>query len=165
MKNPLGRCWYDIPMAAHGQGRYSLTVGLTEVGHFEAKGYFLSPGSADPLWPPGTNTAINVAPADACCANIIYNAFVRQFGPNKNGGMAMADAVIKTLDEARYTVIPPSGTFRDLIGELDFIIGHLGCRILQLLPIHPTPTTYAPHGAFWQPLRRPEFYRRGSGPG
>ena len=84
-ENPLGRSWYDIPMTAVGKGRFSLTVALTEVGHFEAKCYFLSPGSADPLWPPGANTAINVAPADTCCANIIYNAFVRQFGPNKNG--------------------------------------------------------------------------------
>ena len=77
--------------------------------------------------------------------------------PNKNGGMAMADAVIKTLDEARYTVIPPSGTFRDLIGELDFIIGHLGCRILQLLPIHPTPTTYARMGRFGSPYAALSF--------
>jgi predicted glycogen debranching enzyme len=117
----------------------------------------LSPDSADPLWPAGTNAAINVAPADACCANIIYNAFVRQFGPNKNGGMRMAEAVVKDLDDARYTVIPPSGTFRDLIGELDFIIGHLGCRILQLLPIHPTPTTYARMGRFGSPYAALSF--------
>ena len=156
-ENPLGRSWYDLPMTDHGQGHYSLTVGLTEVGHFEAKGYFLCPDSTDPLWPPGTNTAINVAPAGACCANIIYNAFVRQFGPNKNGGMATADSAIKDLDEARYTVIPPSGTFRDLIGELDFIIDHLGCRILQLLPIHPTPTTYARMGRFGSPYAALSF--------
>ena len=156
-ENPLGRCWYDIPMTAHGDGRYSLTVGLVEVGHFEAKGYFLSRDSTDPLWPPGANTAINVAPADACCANIIYNAFVRQFGPNKAGRMAFGDAAVKDLDNAGYTVIPPSGTFRDLVGELDFIIGHLGCRILQLLPIHPTPTTYARMGRFGSPYAALSF--------
>ena len=65
-ENPLGRSWYDIPMTAAGKGRYHLTVALTEVGHFEAKGYFLSRESADPLWPPGANTAINVAPAASC---------------------------------------------------------------------------------------------------
>jgi glycosidase len=48
-------------------------------------------------------------------------------------------------------VIPPSGTFRDLIKELDFIIGELGCRIIQLLPVHPTPTTYARMGRFGSP--------------
>ncbi len=156
-ENPLGRSWYDIPMTAHGRGAYSLTVGLTEVGHFEAKGYFLKSGNADPLWPPGSNTAVNVAPASACCANIVYNAFVRQFGPNKDGHMHVADDALKNLDDAGYTAIPPSGTFRDLIGELDFIIGHLGCRILQLLPIHPTPTTYARMGRFGSPYAALSF--------
>ncbi|HSO20257.1 MAG TPA: glycogen debranching enzyme N-terminal domain-containing protein, partial [Desulfosarcina sp.] len=45
----------------------------------------------------------------------------------------------------------PSGTFRDLIEHLDFIIGELGCTVLQLLPIHPTPTTYARMGRFGSP--------------
>ena len=156
-ENPLGRCWYDIPMTAVGEGRFTLTVALTEVGHFEAKAYFLSHDRVDPLWPPGANTAINVAPANTVCANIIYNAFVRQFGPNKGGGMAVLDDAVKPLDEAGYTVIPPSGTFRDLIGELDFIIGHLGCRAIQLLPIHPTPTTYARMGRFGSPYAALSF--------
>jgi starch synthase (maltosyl-transferring) len=156
-ENPLGRSWYDLPMTAHGQGNYRLTVALTEVGHFEAKGYFLGRDSIDPLWPPGANTAINVAPAGTCCANVIYNAFVRQFGPNKNGCMNVIDAAVKGLDDAGYTVIPPSGTFRDLIGELDFIVGHLGCRIIQLLPIHPTPTTYARMGRFGSPYAALSF--------
>ncbi|BBO84810.1 hypothetical protein DSCO28_53760 [Desulfosarcina ovata subsp. sediminis] len=156
-ENPLGRSWYDLPMTPLGGGQYALTVVLTEVGHFEAKGYFLSDDRVDPLWPPGTNTAINVAPADTCCANIIYNAFVRQFGPNKNGGMADMDTLARPLDEAGYTVIPPSGTFRDLIRELDFIVGHLGCRIVQLLPIHPTPTTYARMGRFGSPYAALSF--------
>jgi starch synthase (maltosyl-transferring) len=156
-ENPLGRSWYDIPMTAVEKGHFSLTIALTEVGHFEAKGYFLGPESADPLWPPGANTAVNVAPADTCCANIIYNAFVRQFGPNKKGNGGVADESINRLDQAGYTVIPPSGTFRDLVGELDFIIGHLGCRIIQLLPIHPTPTTYARMGRFGSPYAALSF--------
>ncbi|PIE67631.1 MAG: glycogen debranching protein [Deltaproteobacteria bacterium] len=150
-ENPLGKSWYDIPMTADAQGRYTLTLPLTEVGHFEAKGYFLSDGSVDPLWPPGDNTAVNVAPANTRAANIIYNAFVRQFGPNKAGAMPVDDAAVRHLDDSGYTVIPPSGTFRDLIAELDFIIGRLGCRIIQLLPIHPTPTTYARMGRFGSP--------------
>ena len=71
--------------------------------------------------------------------------------------MNAADHTLKTLDEAGYTVIPPSGTFRDLIEELDFIIGHLGCRIVQLLPIHPTPTTYARMGRFGSPYAALSF--------
>ncbi|HVV02148.1 MAG TPA: amylo-alpha-1,6-glucosidase, partial [Verrucomicrobiae bacterium] len=40
---------------------------------------------------------------------------------------------------------------RDLTAELPHIIGTLGCRILQLLPIHPTPTTFARYGRFGSP--------------
>jgi starch synthase (maltosyl-transferring) len=150
-ENPLGKSWYDVPMTPDAPGRFRLTLPLTEVGHFEGKSYFLSRDSVDPLWPPGDNTVVNVAPANTCAANIIYNAFVRQFGPNKSGAMPVDDAAVKHLDDSGYTVIPPSGTFRDLIAELDFIIGHLGCRAIQLLPIHPTPTTYARMGRFGSP--------------
>ena len=54
-------------------------------------------------------------------------------------------------------MIPPSGTFRDLIGELDFIMGRLGCRYLQLLPIHPTPTTYGRMGRYGSPYAALSF--------
>jgi predicted glycogen debranching enzyme len=156
-ETPLGWSWYDIPMRAAGQGRHALSTVLTEVGHFEAKCFFLKPGSREPLWPPGANTAVNVAPAESCCANIVYNAFVRQFGPNKARRVPTDEAAVARLDGAGYTVIPPSGTFRNLIGELDFIIGHLGCRIVQLLPVHPTPTTYARMGRFGSPYASLSF--------
>ena len=55
------------------------------------------------------------------------------------------------------SVIPPSGTFRDMIRELDFIIGRLGCRIIQLLPIHPVPVTYARMGRFGSPYAALSF--------
>jgi predicted glycogen debranching enzyme len=155
----LGRDWYDIPMASLGGGRFAIELGLIEVGHFEAKTFFLEDGRLEPVWPPGPNTVVNVEPAQTCSANIVYNAFVRQFGPNKrahrdSGG---AEEGFKPLDEAGYTVIPPSGTFRDLITELDFIIGELGCRFIQLLPIHPTPTTYARMGRFGSPYAALSF--------
>jgi predicted glycogen debranching enzyme len=156
-ETPLGESWYDIPMRSIGRGRHVLRTVLTEVGHFEAKCFFLEPGSGEPLWPPGANTALNVAPAETCCANIVYNAFVRQFGPNKARRIPIDDGAVAHLDEAGYAVIPPSGTFRDLIAELDFIIGHLGCRIVQLLPVHPTPTTYARMGRFGSPYASLSF--------
>src|SRR6056297_1422317 len=157
---PPGKAWYDIPMRPAGDGQFSATLPLTEVGHFEAKCFFTAAGKDRPVWPPGENTVINVEPADTCAANIIYNAFVRQFGPNKNGGARPDDKdknCMHRLDERGYTVIPPSGTFRDLTRELDFIIGELGCRILQLLPIHPTPTTYGRMGRFGSPFAALNF--------
>jgi predicted glycogen debranching enzyme len=159
-ETPLGRDWFDTPMHRVAEDRFEVKLALTEVGHFEAKCFFLSQGESSPVWPPGTNTAVNVQPAESCCANIIYNAFVRQFGPSKSGVGPLPPPgaeCVRVLDAARYTVIPPSGTFRDLIQELDFIIGDLGCRILMLLPIHPTPTTYGRMGRFGSPYAALSF--------
>ena len=156
----LNRDWFDIPMERVDDRTFQVIIGLSEVGHFEAKCFFLEDHGKDPLWPPGDNTVINVEPASTCCANIIYNAFVRQFGPNKAGKQEQRPAVketIQRLDAEGYAVIPPSGTFRDLKGELDFIIGELGCRFIQLLPVHPTPTTYAKMGRFGSPYAALSF--------
>ncbi len=156
---PLGRDWFDIPLRAVDERCFEGRLGLTEVGHFEAKCFFLPQGATEPLWPEGPNVEINVSPARTCCANMIYNAFVRQFGPNKKGQFqdTVRSEQIHNLDQAGYHVIPPSGTFRDLIRELDFIAGELGCRIIQLLPIHPTPTTYGRMGRFGSPYAALSF--------
>ena len=159
-ETPLGRDWFDIPMKQVDEKTFRIRLPLREVGHFEAKCFFMEDHSITPLWAEGSNCAINVEPADTCCANIIYNAFVRQFGPNKRGEAVIDDAekrLIKSLDRRGYTIIPPSGTFRDLIKELDFIVGELGCRIIQLLPIHPTPTTYGRMGRFGSPFAALSF--------
>jgi glycogen debranching enzyme len=156
----LGRDWFDIPMESTAPGRFEARVGLTQVGHFEAKCLFIPDGGSEPHWSEGPNTVINVEPADTVCANVIYNAFVRQFGPYKHQPhaprMPNSDAV-ETLDDQHYTVIPPSGTFRDLIEELDFIMHRLGCRIIQLLPVNPTPTTYARMGRYGSPYAALDF--------
>jgi len=159
-ETPLGRDWFDTPMRRIDANRFEVRLALCEVGHFEAKCFFLPEGESAPIWPPGDNTAVNVEPAESCCANIIYNAFVRQFGPNKYGERPLpppGEECVRVLDAARYTVIPPSGTFRDLVAELDFILGELGCRILMLLPIHPTPTTYGRMGRFGSPYAALSF--------
>nr|MDA8403822.1 glycogen debranching enzyme N-terminal domain-containing protein [Desulfobacteraceae bacterium] len=156
----LERAWYDIPMTQVNPKRFEATIALTEAGHFEAKCLLFEANGTVPLWPAGDNAHINVEPADACCGNIIYNAFVRQFGPNKSGAVhntRQRTAGIAALDQDGYTVIPPSGTFRDLINELDFIIHTLGCRILHLLPINPTPTTYGRMGRFGSPYAALDF--------
>ncbi|WP_035257984.1 amylo-alpha-1,6-glucosidase [Desulfatirhabdium butyrativorans] len=159
-KPALSKDWYDIPMARVSDTEFEVTLPLAEVGHFEAKCFYLEADRFDPLWPEGPNTALNVKPADLCAANIIYNAFVRQFGPNKDGSAMPTPeegTCIQRLDAREYTVIPKSGTFRDLIRELDFIFDRLGCRILHLLPIHPTPTTYGRMGRFGSPYAALSF--------
>ena len=68
----LNRDWFDIPMTYKGKNRFSITLPLNEVGHFEAKCFFLPTDSIDPIWPEGVNTQMNVEPAGTCCGNIIY---------------------------------------------------------------------------------------------
>ncbi|MBN1671971.1 MAG: glycogen debranching enzyme N-terminal domain-containing protein [Kiritimatiellae bacterium] len=155
----LASDWHDIPMRRAGRQSHEITVPLLEVGRFEAKAFFLPADSDVPVWPAGDNVVVKVEPAHAVCANTVYTAFVRQFGPNGQAGRAvegLADAVAG-LDAAGYTVIPRSGTFRDLVRELDFITGTLRFRIVQLLPIHPLPTTYARMGRFGSPFAALDF--------
>ena len=61
------------------------------------------------------------------------------------------EAQLQQLDEKNFTVIPPSGKLRDLARQLPHIVQTLGCRIIHLLPVHPTPTTYARFGRFGSP--------------
>ncbi len=159
-ESPLGRAWFDIPMRRVDSLTFEARLPLYETGHFEAKCFFIPHDEKTPLWPRGSNTVLNVDAADSSCGNIIYNAFVRQFGSNKAVSATLTDAqktLVEQLDQQGYAVIPPSGTFRDLIAELDFILGDLGCRILMLLPIHPTPTTYGRMGRFGSPYAALSF--------
>ncbi len=149
-KEQSGNDWYDIPMKFSGDKRYSLTIALTEPGVFSAKIWFLKEGEHNPLWAEGDNITFKVEAARNVGANMLYSLFVRQFGQNMNKMQSddKHEQTIRRLDEEGYTVIPPSGTFRSVIQHLDFIIGVLNSRIIQLLPIHPTPTVYGRMGRF-----------------
>src|SRR5208283_1400044 len=61
------------------------------------------------------------------------------------------EARFRQLDELGCAILPPSGKLRDLARQLPHIVHTLGCRILQLLPVQPTPTTYARFGRFGSP--------------
>ena len=160
----LGEAWVDIEMAVESDLVYKIVLPLHQTGFFQAKCFFLPEKSNTPVWPTGENCIFNVEPAGTCCANIIYNAFVRQFGRSKSGAANSGatlekelSPLIKKLDGQGYTVIPESGKFRDLKREVGFIFSELGCRILHLLPIHPTPTTYARMGRFGSPYAALNF--------
>jgi predicted glycogen debranching enzyme len=155
----LARDWCDIPMRRTGEHTFAIVMPMAEVGAFQAKAYYMADGINEPVWPDGPNTGIKVEPAGTVAGNMVYTAFVRQFGPNRDRIDEPGDlhSAIGLLDAARYTVIPPSGTFRDLIRELDHILGTLGFKFLQLLPIHPVPTTYARMGRFGSPFAGLDF--------
>ena len=74
--------------------------------------------------------------------NTIYCAFTRMFGETKTALSTenpKLEEQLKQLDEKGYSVIPPSGKLRDLVQQLPHIIDTLGCRILHLLPVNPSP--------------------------
>lgn len=154
-----GDDWHDIPMEPCGKGEWRVRIPLLEVGVFAGKICFLPNSRPQPEWPDGDNMIIKVAPAETAAGNMVYAAFVRQFGVTLSTPTAPKtyQSEEAALDRAGYTVIPPSGTFRALIRHLDHILVRLGFRSLLLLPIHPTPTTFARMGRFGSPFAGRDF--------
>lgn len=155
----LARDWHDLPMRRVSETEFALALPALEVGCFEAKAFLLSCSDAEPVWPAGENVCIKTQSASTCGANLIYKVFVRQFGSSKcrvNSADDL-DQAVGMLEDAGYAVIPRSGTFHDVINQLDVIMDRLGFRILQLLPIHPIPTTYARMGRFGSPFAVLDF--------
>lgn len=150
---PLGgAAWRDLPMYEDAQG-WSLDLPVAEPGYFKAKAYLVDERGWQ-HWTEGPDFGITVHPDRYRAANIIYCAFVRMFGDTKTALTTIdekRDEILKELDDQGYAAIPPSGKLRDLIQQLPHIIETLGCRIIHLLPIHPTPTTYARFGRFGSP--------------
>jgi predicted glycogen debranching enzyme len=153
-KNPLSIAfWRDVPLQEQPSGEWVIELPLTDVGFYSAKPYVLD-AQGQQFWPDGPNAGVSVHPNTYRTANTIYCAFPRMFGPSKTARVtqdAAAEKELKKLDERGYVVIPPSGTLRDLTRELPHIMDTLGCRIVQLLPIGPTPATFARFGRFGSP--------------
>ncbi|MBU6400029.1 MAG: glycogen debranching enzyme N-terminal domain-containing protein [Verrucomicrobia bacterium] len=147
-----GASWWDVRMEPAGE-QWRVELGLTEVGYFKAKPYAIDAAGRQ-HWPDGPDIGITVQPDWCRTANTIYCAFARLFGDTRSlvtARDARLEHQFKPLDQQGYTVIPPSGKLRDVVRQLPHIFGTLGCRILQLLPITPTPTTYARMGRFGSP--------------
>jgi glycogen debranching enzyme len=147
-----GESWRDVPMQQNGDA-WQIELPLAEAGFFKAKAYLLDPKGWQ-HWPDGPDVGISVHPNFARTANTIYCAFTRLFGATKNSSSPRdkkLEVQLQQLDGKNFTVIPPSGKFRDLARQLPHIVQTLGCRIIHLLPVHPTPTTYARFGRFGSP--------------
>jgi starch synthase (maltosyl-transferring) len=147
-----GASWRDLPMQKTDAG-WQIELPLAEVGYFKAKAYLLDVKGWQ-HWPDGADVGISVHPNFARTANTIYCAFTRLFGATKNMASThdeKLEAQIKPFDEKDFTVIPPSGKLRDLARQLPHIVQTLGCHVLHLLPVHPTPTTFARFGRFGSP--------------
>ena len=149
-----GASWRDVSMAPAGDGRsWQFSVSLVEPGFYHAKCYAIDP-EGRLHWPEGSDFGVSIHPDAYRTANTIYCAFPRMFGPTRALASTVepvTDKHVRVLDEKGYSVIPPSGKLRDLIAQLPHIVDTLGCRILHLLPVQPTPTTYARFGRFGSP--------------
>ena len=156
----LGRDWHDLPMRQVDASTYEIILHLAEIGIFDFKAFFAEEGTGQSHWPRGENARVKVVTALAVADNTIYNAFVRQFGPNLAANVWNDDQrqAAECLDAANCTVVPPSGTFRSFAKHLDFIISKLGFRIIQFLPVHPTPTTFARMGRYGSPFAPLDFF-------
>ncbi len=144
--------WHDMAMEPHAGG-FRLSVMLAEPGFFRAKAYVVGPDGRQ-HWPAGDDFGVSVHPSKYRTANTIYCAWPRLFGASKTSEQFLDDAKeasLKALDEEGYSVIPPSGTLRDVKQSLDHIVDDLGCRIIHLLPVNPTPTTFARFGRYGSP--------------
>ena len=149
---PAGESWRDIPMLRTQTG-WRLELPLAEIGFFKAKAYLVDERGWQ-HWPEGPDVGVSVHPDRHRTANIIYCAFPRLFGASKSAVTARDDrleASLRHLDNGGFAVVPPSGKLRDLERELPHIFQRLGCRILHLLPVNPTPTTFARFGRFGSP--------------
>src|SRR5579862_5067910 len=153
-KNPMSVAfWRDVPLRREDSGEWAIELPLTDVGYYRAKAYVVDQ-SGRQIWPEGADSGLSVHPSAYRTANTIYCAFARMFGPtisNRQTAVEKTEKDLAQLDERGYTVIPPSGKLRDLTRALPHIIDTLGCRILHLLPVGPTPTTFARFGRFGSP--------------
>jgi predicted glycogen debranching enzyme len=153
-KNPVSVAfWRDVPLQEQGPGQWSVELLLTDVGFYRAKGY-VADARGRQIWPEGADAGISVHPSAYRTANTIYCAFARMFGPSKTARRTVDEKwerELNKLDDQGYVVIPPSGKLRDLARELPHIIDTLGCRVIHLLPVGPTPATFARFGRFGSP--------------
>ena len=147
-----GASWRDVPMQKTADG-WEIELPLAEVGYFKSKAYLLDEKNWQ-HWPDGSDVGLCVHPNFTRTANTIYCAFTRLFGATKTLASTADEKLekeLKSLEAQGFATLPPSGKFRDLTKQLPFIVNQLGCRIIHLLPVHPTPVTYARFGRFGSP--------------
>ena len=151
--------WHDIEMLPGEEpGEFTITLPLCEVGIFEAKCCFLPDGDRPALWAAGENFHLKVESAVNAAGNSIYCAFVRQWNDIMHLPCSPALPDLKEYDDKNFIIVPPSGTFRKLKQHLDHIFDTLNCRILQLLPIHPTPVSYGRMGRYGSPFAATDYF-------
>ena len=155
----VGKAWHDLPMEKISARRYAISIPLAECGIFESKCFFIPDDGSAIRWCGGNNFTLKVESPSNIAGNTFYTAFTRLFDfRHTNSDSKIISEAEKILDDADYTAVPPSGTFRQLISKLDFIMNDLKCRIVQLLPIHPVPVEYGRMGRYGSPFAATDYF-------
>jgi glycogen debranching enzyme len=144
--------WRDVPMEGI-EGGWTVELTLTEVGYFQAKAYAVDARGWQ-VWPEGADFGVSVHPDRYRTANTIYCAFPRLMGESKtrpSTANARLDARLRRLEDEGYAVLPPSGKLREVTAAVPHMVQGLGCRLVHLLPVNPTPTTFGRFGRFGSP--------------
>ena len=150
--------WSDIEIPGTGNRR-CVTLPLIEPGIFEGKCCFFPADGSPLIWAEGENFHFKVVSASAAAGSSYYACFVRLFGRNLFKAHSEKDPEqVAELEQRSFSVTPPSGTFRQVIRQLDHIFGTLNCTILQLLPIHPVPAAYGRMGRFGSPFAALDYF-------
>lgn len=153
--------WRDYEMVLSDSGcvggtyyqTWKFEVLVPRAGYFWAKPY-LELSEHEIQWPKGDNIPIKVHRNIWRRGNSIYCAWPRLM----DQGKALPKRIFED-DEEKFQQIekkgnwiqPNSGTLRDLLGQIDFIIDDLGCRIIQLMPVNPVPFTDTKLGRMGSP--------------
>ncbi|MGE3308896.1 MAG: amylo-alpha-1,6-glucosidase [Limisphaerales bacterium] len=148
----FGARWHDVPLDWNGS-EWTRDFLLAETGFAHAKAYLIDPAGLQ-HWPEGPDAGISVHPNWTRTGNTVYCAFTRLFGPTRAAHRLLPEPVessLRHLEAQGYATLPASGTLRDLARLLPHVVQRLGCRILHLLPVHPTPTTFARYGRMGSP--------------
>lgn len=148
----FGARWHDVPLAWNGS-QWTREIVLCEAGYASAKAYLIDPEGYQ-HWPHGPDVGISIHPDWTRTGNTLYCAFTRLFGKTRGATQRLPEPdeiTLQSLEKKGYATLPASGMFRDLTRQLPHIVQRLGCRILHLLPVHPTPTTFARFGRMGSP--------------
>ena len=153
--------WRDYQMTRAGSGgdgkrytfKWNIDVLVPRAGFFWAKPFLeLSDGKAH--WPQGDNISIKVHRNIWRRGNSIYCAWPRLMDQGKILSKRIFESEekeFKKIEKRGNWIQPNSGTLRDLLKEVDFIIDKLGCRIIQLMPVNPVPFTDTKLGRMGSP--------------
>ena len=149
-----GAAWHDLALFPRG-GEWFREITLAEAGFFRAKAYAVDPQGRQ-HWPDGPDLGVVVHPDSPRRQHHLLRLRPPVRAGQEFGGRRESDrgrTASPELDRQeihRHSAHPASCAILRP-ANCPTSLGRLGCRILHLLPVTPTPTTFARFGRFGSP--------------